>query len=88
VLFGSPQSKRLCCVPIATTAHSGGGLNGTPEVGAIIADGGIDGEAGADADGDDGEGSIVVVPAGSSVHAVSRDSTPATTDARARMTSP
>jgi len=71
--------------------HSAGGLNGTPEAGAIVADGDIDGdidgEAGADAEGDDGEGSIVAVPAGSDVHAVSRDSTPATTHARTRMTS-
>ena len=87
VLFGSPQLKRHCCVPIATTVHSRGGLNGTPEVGAIVADGDIDGEAGRDADGDDGEDSIVAIAAGTGVHAVSRDSTPATTHARARMTS-
>jgi hypothetical protein len=82
VLFGSPQSKRHCCVPIATTVHSRGGLNATPAAGAIVADGDVDGEA----DGDDGEGSIVAVAGGTGVHAVSRDSTAATTEARARMT--
>ena len=88
VFFGSPQSKRHRCAPIAATLHSGGGLNGTPEGGAIVADGDIDGEAGGDAESEDGEGSIVAVSAGTGVHAVSRDSTPATTHARACMTSP
>ena len=87
VLFGSPQSKRHCCAPITTTVHSGGGLNGTPEGGAIVAEGDIDTEADGDADGDDGEGSIVAVATGTDVHAVSRDSTPAATHPRPRMTS-
>src|SRR5437870_12894427 len=69
VLFGPPQSKRHCCVPIATTVHSRGGVDGTPEVGAIVADGDIDGEAGRGAGGDDGEGLIVAFRSGTGVRA-------------------